>query len=162
MYTVRYKINSFVFWSNKFVLYLKSMMPINIWDGARLVRQHYTILSGPVVLHASHLIGLMGRVFANDPGDLGSILGCVIQRLLKWYLIPPCLTLSNIRYVSRVKWRNSGKGVVLSPIPGVVAIEKGAFWSPLTTVANVTYLLYVTYIIIIIVVVIVIIIIIMY
>ena len=25
------------------------------------------------------------------------------QRLLKWYLIPPCLTLSNIRYVSRVK-----------------------------------------------------------
>ena len=39
------------------------------------------------------------------------------QRLKKWYLIPPCLTLSNIRYVSRVKWSNPGKGVVLSPIP---------------------------------------------
>ena len=25
------------------------------------------------------------------------------QQLLKWYLIPPCLTLSNIWYVSRVK-----------------------------------------------------------
>ena len=25
------------------------------------------------------------------------------QRLLKWYLIHPCLTLGNIRYVSRVK-----------------------------------------------------------
>ena len=36
------------------------------------------------------------------------------QRLLKWYLIPPCLTLSNIRYVSRVKWSNSGKGVAPS------------------------------------------------
>ena len=39
------------------------------------------------------------------------------QRLQKWYLIPPCLTLSNIRYVSRVKWSNPGKGVAPSPIP---------------------------------------------
>ena len=30
------------------------------------------------------------------------------QRLKKWYLIPPCLTLSIIRYVSRVKWGNPG------------------------------------------------------
>ena len=48
-------------------------------------------------------------------------------------MIPPCLTLSNIRYVSRVKWSNPGKGVV--------GIEKGAFWSPMTMVANLTYLL---------------------
>ena len=33
------------------------------------------------------------------------------QRLEKWYLIPPCLTLSIIMYVSKVKWRNPGKGV---------------------------------------------------
>ena len=39
------------------------------------------------------------------------------QILLKWYLIPPCLTLNNIRYVSRVKWSNPGKGVALSPTP---------------------------------------------
>ena len=31
--------------------------------------------------------------------------------------MPSCLTLSNIRYVSRVKWSNPGKGVVPSPIP---------------------------------------------
>ena len=37
------------------------------------------------------------------------------QRLLKWYLIPPCLTLSNKRYVSRVKWSNPGNGVASSP-----------------------------------------------
>ena len=30
------------------------------------------------------------------------------QRLKKWYLMPPCLTLSIIRYGSRVKWSNPG------------------------------------------------------
>ena len=44
------------------------------------------------------------------------------QRLLKWYLIPACLTLSNIRYVSTVKWSNPGKGVAPSPTLGVVVI----------------------------------------
>ena len=39
------------------------------------------------------------------------------QRLLKWYLIPPCLTLSNIRYVLRVKWSTPGKGVAPFPTP---------------------------------------------
>ena len=33
------------------------------------------------------------------------------QRLLKWYLIPPFFTLSNIRYVSRVQRINPRKGV---------------------------------------------------
>ena len=44
------------------------------------------------------------------------------QRLEKWYLIPPCLTVSNIRYVSKVKWSYPGKVVV--PSPTVVGIEK--------------------------------------
>ena len=37
------------------------------------------------------------------------------QKLYKWYLISPCLTLSNIRYVSRVKWSNPEKEVAPSP-----------------------------------------------
>ena len=55
--------------------------------------------------------------FVNGLGDLGSIPGRVIPKTKKkkWYLIPTCLTLSNIRYVSRVKWSNSGKGVAPSP-----------------------------------------------
>ena len=57
----------------------------------------------------------MVRVFADDPGYLGSIPGHVIPKTSKWYLIPPCLTLSNIRYVSMVKWRNPGKGVASFP-----------------------------------------------
>ena len=37
------------------------------------------------------------------------------QRLKKWYLILPCLILSIIRYVSRVKWSNPRKEVVPFP-----------------------------------------------
>ena len=64
------------------------------------------------------LIGLVGRVFANDQGDLCSTLGQVIPKnKKKRYLIPPCLTLSIIKYISRVKWSNPGKGVAPSPTP---------------------------------------------
>ena len=52
------------------------------------------------------LIGLLGRVFAYGLGNLGSIPGRVIPKTLKWYLILPCLTFSNIRYVSRVTLRS--------------------------------------------------------
>ena len=39
------------------------------------------------------------------------------QKLKKWYLMPPWLTLSIIRWGSRVKWSNPGKGVAPSPTP---------------------------------------------
>ena len=78
----------------------------------------------------------MSRVFTNGPGDRGLIPGRVIPKTLKLYLMPPCLALSIIRYVSRVKWSNPGNGVALSLHLGVVAIEKGAFGSPSTMVAN--------------------------
>ena len=71
--------------------------------------------------------GPVGKVFANGPEDLISIPGLVI---------PPCLKLSNIRYVSRVKWSNPGKRERLPLHLGVVAFEKGAFWWPSTTVTN--------------------------
>ena len=62
------------------------------------------------------------------------------QRLKKkWYLMPPCLTLSIIRYGSRVKWSNPGKELRPPIHHDVVAIEKGAFGSPLTMVANFTF-----------------------
>ena len=48
-------------------------------------------------------IGIMVRVFAN---------GSEYQRLKKWYLMPPWLALSIIRYGSR---GNPGKGVAPSP-----------------------------------------------
>ena len=48
------------------------------------------------------------------------------QRLKKWDLIPPCLTLNNIRYASRVKWSNPEKGVAPSPTPRCSSYWKGS------------------------------------
>ena len=42
-------------------------------------------------------IGIMVRVFANGPGDFVQSQVESYQRLKKWYLMPPCLTLSNLR-----------------------------------------------------------------
>ena len=50
------------------------------------------------------------------------------QRLKKWYVIPPCITLSTIRYVSRKTWSNPGKGAVPSPIPQCSYYWKGYLW----------------------------------
>ena len=44
----------------------------------------------------------------------------------KRYLIPPCLTLSNIRYVSRVKRSSQEKGVAPSPTPRWSSYRKGS------------------------------------
>ena len=57
----------------------------------------------------------MSRVFANGPGDMGSILGRVIQKTQK--IVLDTSLLNTIRYVSRLKWSNPGKGVAPSPTP---------------------------------------------
>ena len=46
----------------------------------------------------------------------------------KWNLMPPYLTLSIIRYESRVKWINPGKGVAPSPTPWCSSYQKGSLW----------------------------------
>ena len=61
---------------------------------------------------------------AIGPGDQGSILGRVILRTQKWYLLRPCLTLIIIWYGSRAKWSNPGNGAAPSQHLGVVAIKK--------------------------------------
>ena len=39
-----------------------------------------------ITIRIYRLIGLVSRVFANGPGDLGSIPGCVISKTLKMVL----------------------------------------------------------------------------
>ena len=68
------------------------------------------------------------------------------QILKKWYLIPPCLTLSIIRYVSRVKWSNPGKGVAPSPTPRWSSHWKGIFRVALEYYRQLTYLQYLNWI----------------
>ena len=43
--------------------------------------------------------------------------GQVIPKTQKMVLVPPCLTLSIIRYISRVKWSKPRKGIAPSPTP---------------------------------------------
>ena len=47
-------------------------------------------------------IDIVGRVFTNDLRDRGSIPGRVKPKIKKWNLVLPCLTVSIIRYGSRV------------------------------------------------------------
>ena len=70
----------------------------------------------------------MVRVLASGLGNQGLIPGWVLPNTQKWYMMRPCLTLSLIRYRSRVS---------------VVAIEKGTFGLPLTTVCQLTLYIYV-------------------
>ena len=65
----------------------------------------------------------MSRVFANGQGNRGRF----IPKTQKWYLILPCLTLSIIRYASKVKWSNTRKGVALSPTPWCSSLWKGNY-----------------------------------
>ena len=48
------------------------------------------------------------------------------QRLKKWYLMPPCLTPSIIRWGSKVKWSNPGNGVTASLTPPCSSDWKGS------------------------------------
>ena len=59
----------------------------------------------------------IGIIVCHSVGYPGSIPGRVIQKTQTSDLMPPCLTLSIIRYVSRVKWSNLGNGVAPSPTP---------------------------------------------
>ena len=72
----------------------------------------------------------MGRVFTNGPENRVQFHVESYQSLKKCCLMPPCLTLSIIMYVSRIRWSNPGNGVTPSSIFGVVAIEKEAIVSP--------------------------------
>ena len=66
-------------------------------------------------------------MFTNGPGDLDSIPGRVIPKSQKMLLNASLLnTLSIIRYGSRVKWSNPGKGVAPSHTPWCSSYRKGS------------------------------------
>ena len=60
----------------------------------------------------------MSRVFANDPGDRGSIAGRVISKTQKMVVDSTLLNIQ--KQESKVKWSNPGNGV--APSLGMQAI----------------------------------------
>ena len=86
-------------------------------------------------------INLISRVFANGPGDRGSILDRVIPKTEK--LVLDAASLNTQHYKVRVKWSNPGMEV-RPPLHLVfVAIEKGSIRSPSSKVAKFTILSYI-------------------
>ena len=81
----------------------------------------------------NRLIGLEGRVFTNRPKDLDSISGRVIPKTLKMVL-----DTSLFNTHQGQSGAIQGKELCSPLLLSVVAIKKGAFWSPSTTVVNFT------------------------
>ena len=79
-------------------------------------------------------------VFANRPGDLGSIPGRVIPMTQKWYLTYLCFILIIIRYVWRVRWSNPRKGVAPFPTPRFCSYWKGKLRIAFDKVHQLNYL----------------------
>ena len=74
---------------------------------------------------------LESRMFANGLGDWGSIPGLVTPKTQKWCLMQPCLTLSILRYRSRVKWSHPGKRIAPFPTLHCSSYWKGILRVPL-------------------------------
>ena len=104
------------------------------WDGIYL----YLIIS-----KYTPDIGLAVRVFANGPGDLRSIPGRVIPKTLKMVLDVSLLHTQHYKVWIKGKVEQSRERSSAPLHLGVVAIEKEAFGSPSTLVANFTFTFYI-------------------
>ena len=71
-------------------------------------------------------IGIMVRVFTNDPGNLGSIPGWVIPKTQKMVLDAPLLNTQHYKVRIKGKVGNPGKGVAPSPTPWCSSYWKGS------------------------------------
>ena len=84
----------------------------------------------------------MSRVFTNGPGDRISIPGWVIPKTQKMVL--DVILLSTQHYKVRIQGKVEQSWEWSSALPlhlGVIAIEKGSFGLPSTTVANFTFII---------------------
>ncbi len=85
----------------------------------------------------SEFIGIMVRMFANGPGDLGSIPGRAIPKTQKMVLDAALLNTHHYKVRINGKMEQSReRSSALRLHLGVEAIKKGAFGSPSTTFAR--------------------------
>ena len=71
-------------------------------------------------------IRIMVKVFANGPGDRGSIPGRVIPKTQKMVLDAVVLNTQHYKERIKGKWNNLGKGVASSPTPWCSSYRKGS------------------------------------
>ena len=82
-------------------------------------------------------------MFANGPGDLGSIPGRVIPKTQKMVLDASLLNTQHFKVWIKGKWSNPGKGVAPSPTPWCSSYQKGSLRVTLDY-GRQLYLLYIT------------------
>ena len=80
----------------------------------------------PFISPAVPDIGLAVRVFANGPGDLGSIPGRVIPKTQKMVLDASLLNTQHYKVRIKCKVKQSREGVVPSPTPWCSSYRKGS------------------------------------
>ena len=71
-----------------------------------------------IMLTNNWAIGLSSRVFANGPGDWGSIPGQVIPKTQKMVLDAALLNTQHYKVCIKCKWSNPGNGV--APYPTIL------------------------------------------
>ena len=99
-------------------------------------------LSNSIGLLSNQAIGLMNRVFASGLWDRGSIPGKVILNTQKIVIDAALLNTQLYKVMTKGKVKQHREwGSALLLHLSIVAIEKGAFRSPSTEVANFTYLI---------------------
>ena len=81
----------------------------------------------------------MSRVFANGPADWGSVPGQVIPKTQEMVLDAALLNTQHYKARTKGKMEESREIVAAPLILRVVPIEKGAFGSPSSKVANLTF-----------------------
>ena len=118
-----------------------------LWNSLRTYFTLWDSMSCFLIMCTLHVMflnyvyfGLGVRVFANGPGDLGSIPGRVIPKTQKMVLDASLLNTQHYKVRIKGKVEQSREGVAPPLHLGVVAIEKGAFGLPSTMVANFTYI----------------------
>ena len=83
-------------------------------------------LSHTVILNAYVSLGQAVRVFANSPGDLGSIPGRVIPKTQKMVLDASLLNTQHYKVRIKGKVKQSRVGVAPSPTPWCSSYRKGS------------------------------------
>ena len=66
-------------------------------------------------------------MFANGPGDWGSVSGWVIPKIKKMVLDASLLNTQHYKVQIKDKWSNPGKGVAACPIPWCCRYWRGSF-----------------------------------
>ena len=118
----------FVFFKELFIYFVLTYVYVSSWllSLENIYAQCTKILSNITIFHrCNRLIGLVGRVFANGPGDLGSIPGRVIRKTLKMVLDTSLLNTQQFKVRIEGKVEQSRKGVASSSTPWCSSYWKG-------------------------------------